>query len=356
MEHIASIIGATASAAAEPAASNNVVPIRPRTIHDLVEVFTEGEALHNPDAVLPLSCLHMTPEETIAVPELGEFGFNAWSRRQLSSLLGLRWDRWFENSSAQERAEEINRRLSRASGEVKVRTSRAVDGQDADGTLRALVTPGYSPVEDSQVALLVMAAMRGVDGEMRIIRADMTEMSTTFVVAVGKPYKVGGPGDVGDVWGGLLVRNSGVGFASLLMVAHLVRLACRNGMSCPLPESVLLRRRHRGLDDRHLRWELADKLEQLPGRLRSAGDVLRRSAELRIENIEQAVRGVLTEGNLPLRMLGPIIDAYGREPMPTAFGVSQAITLAAQRFSPEERLQLEGAAGNYLRQAGPATS
>ena len=64
---------------------------------------------------------------------------------------------------------------------------------------------------------------------------------------------------------------------------------------------------------------------------------------------DDAVRGVLTEPNLPLRLFDPIMEAYGREPVPTAFGVSQAITLAAQRFSPEERLQLEQAAGEYLR-------
>ena len=68
-----------------------------------------------------------------------------------------------------------------------------------------------------------------------------------------------------------------------------------------------------------------------------------------VENVEDAVRGVLTESNLPLRLFDPIMEAYGKEPAPTVFGVSQAITLAAQRFSPEERLQLEQAAGEYLR-------
>ncbi|MCU0694576.1 MAG: hypothetical protein MUF54_24615 [Polyangiaceae bacterium] len=349
MEHLAPIIGRTLDSVSS--SDDNVIPFRaPRTIYDLVELFGEEESHHNPDAVLPLSQLRMTPEENIAVPELGEFAFNDWSRKQLSSLLGLRWDRWFENAAPEERADEMNRRLMRAKDEVKIRTTTDI-GADvrADGTLRGLVSPGFTPIEDTKVASLVVASMKNIDGEMKIIRADRTNRTTSFVVAIGKAYRVGGEGQVGDVWGGLLVRNSGVGYASLLMVAHLVRLMCKNGMICPIGDSELLRRRHRGLDESKMRWMLSDNLQQLPGRLRHAGEVLQLSVERQVADVEATVRGVLTQGNLPLRMLEPIMEAYGREPMPTAFGVSQAITRAAQRFSPEERLELEQAAGGYLR-------
>ena len=52
------------------------------------------------------------------------------------------------------------------------------------------------------------------------------------------------------MWGGILVRNSGVGFASLLMTLHLTRLVCKNGMTAPLPDALLLKRRHRALGRR----------------------------------------------------------------------------------------------------------
>jgi hypothetical protein len=325
-------------------------PRRARTLFDLVERFQGQESLQNNDVVLPLNRLRMTPEQTIEVPDLGCFAMNDWSRKQAATLLGMRWDRWFENASPIERAQELNHRLARASGEVKVRTTSALeDDAEADGTLRALVTPGYTPIEDSQVASLVITAMGGLDGDMNIIRADMTDRSTSFVVAVGKPYRVGGDGQVGDVWGGMMIRNSGVGFSSLLMVAHLLRLACLNGMVCPIPDAVLLRRRHRGISDDKVRVMLSERLQQLPGMLRQAGETLQASTSRRIEDVDDAVRGVLTQGNLPLRMLDPIMEAYGREPVANAFGVSQAITLAAQRFSPEVRLELEQAAGLYLR-------
>ena len=94
---------------------------------------------------------------------------------------------------------------------------------------------------------------------------------------------------------------------------------------------------------------LADRLQQLPGMLRQAGETLQASTSRQIENVEAAVWGVLTQGNLPLRMLDPIMAAYRREPSPAAFGVLRAITLSAQSLSPEDRLGLEQVAGQYLQ-------
>jgi len=353
MEHVSTVLERTLSALPPaPAQGAEVLPLkRTRTLPDLVEQFEEEEEQHNPDAVVPLSQLRATPEGLIDVPGAGACALTDWSQRQMASLLGFRPHRWFENASPQDRADELHRRLARASGDVRARTTRALDtGVEADATLRALVTPGYSPVEDGQVGRLVIAALRHVDGEMKLIRVDVTDRSTSFVVAVGRPYKIGGDGQIGDVWGGLMVRNSGVGFASLLMVAHLVRLVCRNGMICPIADSVLLRRRHRAIDDSRLRWQLADRLEQLPGMLRHAGEVLRESAARPVENVEATVRAILDQARLPQRLVAPILQAHAVEPLPGAFGVSQAVTRAAQLFSPEERLELEQAAGAYLRQ------
>ncbi len=52
------------------------------------------------------------------------------------------------------------------------------------------------------------------------------------------------------------------------------------------------------------------------------------------------------------RLVTLYLEAYRREPLPNAFGVSQAVTLAAQGHSPEERLELEEAAGRYIASAG----
>jgi hypothetical protein len=51
---------------------------------------------------------------------------------------------------------------------------------------------------------------------------------------------------------------------------------------------------------------------------------------------------------LPQRHVKPVLEAYNREPDASRFGISQALTLAAQSLTPEDRLELERAAGHYL--------
>jgi hypothetical protein len=146
----------------------------------------------------------------------------------------------------------------------------------------------------------------------------------------------------------ILIRNSGVGFASLVVVLHLTRLACLNGMVAPLPEATLVHRRHRGIEDGALREALAEKLVDLPGRLHQ-GDRRLAAAELTsVPDVEGAIKALLKDRNLPRKLLPAIMAAYGKEPNATAFGVSQALTLAAQDLSSEERFELEEAAGAYL--------
>jgi len=321
---------------------------RPRTLHELVDAFRADEALDNPDTTVPLADLRLAENGLLAVPDVGEVAFTDWSRKQCASLLGLRWDKWFEDASRSQQADEINRRFSRSNGIVRVRTRRATDNSNDPDLLRAFVSPGYTAVPDSEISEVLAEVLAPADSALRLIRSDVTDKTASYVVAVGKPYRVGGDGEVGDVWGGLLVRNSGVGFASLFVSLHLTRLLCKNGMTAPLPDAILLKRRHRGLDGAKFRELIAERVGNLPGKLREGADVLRAGIDQVIPDVETALRGVLERANLPLRFLAELRDAYAHEPSATNFGIAQAITLAAQGFSPEIRVVLERAAGALL--------
>jgi hypothetical protein len=325
-------------------------PKHPRTLPELVERFEEREALENPDVIVHLSKLRLdTEEELLAIPHHGAFRFTDWSRRQMAALVGLRWERWAENANPAEKADELNRRFARATGEVRLRTLRSPDVKTpGDGTLAALVSPGYSPVKDSEMAKRLVTALRPVDDELALIRTDLTDRTSSFVVKVGQPYRVGGEGEVGDVWGGVLFRNSGVGYASILVAMFLHRLLCRNGLTAPLPDAFLLRRQHRSLDDRKLDALLAERFAKLPGRLHVGAALLLESRARRIDDVSIAVRQLLGARRLPVKLLDPILKAYDREPHASAFGLAQAMTLAAQDQSPEVRLDLERAAGEFL--------
>lgn len=319
---------------------------RATTLSDLVGRFESNEAADNPDVDVPLAKLRYAANDTVVVPGLyGSYAPTEWSRIQLSKIVGVTWDRFFANTSAAQRAEELNRRLARALGTVKVRTTKS---ETETGVLRAIVSESYSSVADSLISKALSDALVDVEGDAKIIRSDVTDKTTSYVVKIGEPYRIGGPGNVGDVWGGLLVRNSGVGFSRLLVTLFLHRLACKNGLVVSLPGSTIIRARHRGLDLDGLHEQIVAGLDGLPERLHRGARLLGESANTRIDNVELAARDLLVENRLPVRLLPSVMAAYAREPHPSTFGLVSAMTLAAQGQSPEVRYAMERASGLLL--------
>jgi hypothetical protein len=320
------------------------------TLDDLVTRFEERESMNNPDVTVGLDALRLTAQGTLRLPDVeGEFALNDWSRRQLAKVCGVSWERWFENAPPEDRAEELNRRLARASGTVRVRTtSQVAEGVEASGTIRALVSTDYSPVSDALVAGVVRDALRGIEDHTRIVRYATTDLSTTFVVRVGD--KLTPSAEVGALEGCVYVRNSGVGYARLVVGLLLHRLACKNGLIVSLPGATIVRAAHRFLDPSRIRERLFEGLRDLPSKLHRGARELAEATRAEVSNVELEVRDVLREARLPLRLVAPVMAAHAREPRPTRFGVASALTLHAQAESPEIRHDLERAAGLYVAQ------
>jgi hypothetical protein len=225
-------------------------------------------------------------------------------------------------------------------------------GTLGDGTIRAIVSSGFSTIKDTTITSFLVDALRTVEPDARVLRSEITDRSTSFVVKIGEPYRIGGPGNVGEVWGSLTVRNSGVGFASLIVTLSLLRVCCLNGLTAPVSMPAIVRSRHRWLDENQLRESILRGLDGVGERLRKSTRVLGESALRNVDDVEAEVRRVLHAAKLPLRLARPILAAYGREPHASQFGVSQAITLHAQSESSELRFQLEDVAGRYLAAGG----
>lgn len=103
-----------------------VSPNRGRSFDEIREEATARRDLAYPDAVLPAARLRATADGRLDVPGVGELTLTEWSRGQLSRMLGIRWERWFDETlvSPEERADEINRRLQRQKGDWKIRARR----------------------------------------------------------------------------------------------------------------------------------------------------------------------------------------------------------------------------------------
>jgi hypothetical protein len=325
----------------------------PVTLQELISRLDSLEALENPDLIANLSDLRMTPDQTILVPNRGEFSLTDWSKRQLANLTGIKYDRWFQNASGPEKAEEMNRRFLRATSPIKVRTYRSADTTNV-GTLRAFVSPSYMPISDSFVGSLVYSALQRSESEFPIIRANITAQSISYAIRVGRPHLVAGSlGEVGDIWGGIQIINSGVGYSSLSITLHLTRLICKNGMTAPLADANLLRRRHQGDIEMQLWERISSRLVGIGDKLNRGIQTLVDSRNVHIDDPRQAIEAVLRQAHLPKRMVEPLMIAFQREPHPSAFGISQALTDSNMHqelgLSPEERTQIEDAAGSYLQ-------
>ncbi len=323
--------------------------------HELMHTLHAREFLGNPDTIIPLNQLTADTNLNINIPDMGSYALTDWSKTQLSTMLGIRFDKWFENSDPDDKAYELNRRFARAEGEVKLRTTLIGAGDcQNDGTLQGIVSPSFSAIEDSKVAELVFGSLSMVEPEIRLIRANITTRSTSFVIGVGKPFLPGGQSEIGSIFGGIHIQNSGVGYSSLAIMLHITRLICTNGMTVPLKNAEILRCRHTcGLTIDRVRQEVGVKFYDVPGQLRQAGLVLQESREIYVDNIEETILTILRRSNLPRKLAMPLLRTFGKTPENTAFGVAQAMTdaqtLESLGIRPEERLQIENAAGNYLR-------
>lgn len=324
-------------------------PMVPQTLGELVAKLEADAALENPDAVVPVRALTMTERGCIAVPNLGEYEMTSWAQRQLALRLGIRWSPWFAGIDPALRAEEVNRRLARDGGLVRVRTNMIPqEDAEADGTLRAIVSATYTPISDVAIARAILEHVPAGEAT-KLRRYAETDRTNTYILQLGEPFAMGGPAHLGDVVGGLLVRNSGVGYASLLVSLHLTRLVCLNGMTVP-ERACILRRAHQRMSDGVVRTSIAAGLQDVGPRIHQAARTLERSGHHAVTDIKRALRDVLEDARLPVRLMPTMLAAYNQEPHASAFGVIQAITLGAQHKSvtAEERIALERAAASYL--------
>lgn len=354
MEHISEVLPrALNGAGLVPSHVTSPAP-RPTTLAELVPYLEAIESKDNPDVVVETRTLRVNPEGLLEIPMLGAFAPTDWSLSQIARFAGVKLNRWFENTDGETRADELNRRFARANSSVRLRTRRDVRPEGAPegaaGTLRALVSPTYASISDARAAGGLMNALARSETDLRLLRLDLTSRTTTFVVKVGDTFtsRDRDTASVGEVWGAVLLRNSGVGFASLIATLELYRLLCTNGMFAPVPDALSVRRRHRGISDESLAKLLAAGLENIGHRLHRGHARLLASTRQQVKRVEDEVRDILNHADLPQRLARPILDAYAKEPSSTAFGVSQAITLAAQGMNAEDRVELEQLAGSYL--------
>lgn len=301
-----------------------------------------------PDVTIHASDLAMTHDGHLDVPGVGTLRLNAWSRRQLSADLGLRWDKWFASATPDERAEEVNRRLARLPGELKLRAYRDESGE-ADGVLRALLSPSFTPIDDVRIFDRLAANLGSALDVYRFTEATITDSTSHYAAVRVAPLDV--RGDV--LRPGFRTRNSEVGGSAFSMDDYWLRQVCTNGLMLKVGDKRLLYRTHRTIDDDHLAAALVIALGKLPERWSVAADLMARAMDVAVPHPDAAVAAVLDSPDVPRAFVEAAQVAALRDEDHTRYGVVQAITLVAHRDNrdPDVRFAMERLAGEYLAAA-----
>ena len=248
-------------------------------VHDLVR---ERASRNYPDVVVHVEALRATASGAVVVPELGECTLSAYAQRQLATMLGFR-ARWFETSSPEERAEELNRRFARIPGEKKVRATRSETGEPL---LRAFLGPNYQPIDDLRIMDGLSTLPAALLDEYRFTHVELTETTSTFTAVHSAGHVVG---DDDELHPGFCLRNSEVGAAPVTLDDYFVRIRCMNGLVTKAGDKRSLYRRHGAIDDDVLHTALVTAIARLPKRWSEELVVIGRAAAVDVEHPDSEV-------------------------------------------------------------------
>ena len=296
-----------------------------------------------PDTTVHVADLVFTPDGHVEIPAVGPHAMTSLARRQLASMVGIRWERWFQSASAEERAEELNRRLKRTPGETKLRAWRDETGKTA-GTLRAILRPNYAPIDDLRIFETLRANMGALLGEYVFQRVEPGEEQSQYAAVLREVRSLRGD----DLAPGWSLRTSEIGEAPLSIDDFWLRLVCTNGLMIAVGGKRSLYRRHRAIDADQLAAAFVLALGRLPGRFARALELMAISMDVVVERPDEIVASLLA--GLPRALIEETQRAALAEAPISRFGLLNVVTRIAHTTNtdPEVRFAMESAAGQLL--------
>lgn len=342
--------------------------------------------LNNPDQTVEMSHLRITPELNIDIPGFGTFEMTVWAKRQLGSLLGVQWDKWFDPKivSHSQIQEELQRRFSKTGDKRKLRTCRpapdAVKPAGCDGYLRAFLSPQYHTIDDERVFDRLERRLHHRVSEFSFLKGSSRPSTPkdndhcSYYTLVGPRMSSFGALNINAsptsrlqfeaaerdghlppedfIYFGMQIRNSEVGFSAITIDEYTFRLVCLNGMIISAGKSRLLYRQHRSIDDNVLDGQLNGVFDSAPARWDQTENTLRRLQTRELAEPKVTLSDLLQKRDAPKHFIEESIRAFDEEPIANMFGVVQAVTRAARTYGNlDRRYEYEALAGDILSRA-----
>ena len=150
--------------------------------------------------------------------------------------------------------------------------------------------------------------------------------------------------------GGLFFTNSETGHKALRVEPRLFRVKCSNGM---IVEEFVTREVHLGygdeLYDEMIYLSLRRSIRELFSRFGEIIQALRESTEVKIKNPQKVINNVVEQYKLSEVQKENILISFGVEPEYDKYGITNAISLAAQKEETwEKSVELERIGGKLI--------
>lgn len=211
--------------------------------------------------------------------------------------------------------------------------------------IRGVLGSRYSALDAPEIVQVLAQSHLICDFKVKGYVIDPTRLHIRLVSC--EPLHIAGE----DLFPGIAVTSSDVGRSSLKVQFFVYKQVCTNGLMLPVTHSLIFYQKHMGLTFSEFTSGLKDSLFKCS---EYAVDV--QLAIERVKNHSKMTRkeftDLLTKGSDNIifsdKISEEIIDLQYEVYTPTPWGLINAITEYAQRFSLERRMQFEEAAGKLL--------
>lgn len=309
-------------------------------------------------------CSHMSTwrwlsNNTIFVPGMGKLATTGFAERGAGNKLGFRADvflgpiRHDPKLVQQALQPSVSARKGDKELLVKVIAKKFPEGKAPlgfDGIMRGVVSPTYGEIRDAQV-LNALEKRGGPKLKEMKIRSRRTEAASYFTFAYPNTRRIKALSEIGDdIIVGFKGWNSEVGYKALQFDTFLERLVCTNGLVIRLGGESLFSRRHVSIEDSELEYLIDEMMKKIP----DLNNKILKGAEslhnIPVEDPEKELNSFLAQRGESKYIREAAAKAYTEEPIPTAYGVMQAITRisVAASIDADRQLRLEQHGGMYM--------
>lgn len=244
-----------------------------------------------------------------------------------------------ENEAPELLAENVNTWLKKTEKKFFIR--------GLGGSIRAFLSERYRVIDHMNVLYCSLNELQAHEAEIEDCYLSEVEMNIKVKSQKLKDF-VRHKDDL--IVGGLFFTNSETGHKALRVEPRLFRVKCSNGM---IVEEFVTREVHLGygdeLYDEMIYLSLRRSIKELFSRFGEIIQALRESTEVKIKNPQKVINNVVEQYKLSESQKENILMAFGAEPEYDKYGITNAISLAAQQEETwEKSVEMERIGGKLI--------